>query len=163
MGVALLVLAAETSPLRLDAGASFLASDMLKACCALPSLDRGGGRERGVLHGRPRLAVRLRGGAEHQDRPQHGADEHVNDDMDINAAVIVDGTAMVAEVGEQIFRMILAVTSGEETKSESMAHGEEAFVPWHIGRVLKSADAVGGATDAGQFRRARDRHVWCVG
>src|SRR5450631_133398 len=36
---ALLVLAAETSPLRLDARASFPASDMLNVCCAPPSHD----------------------------------------------------------------------------------------------------------------------------
>ena len=31
---------------------------------------------------------------------------------------------------------ILAVASGEETKSESMDYGEEEFVPWHIGTVM---------------------------
>jgi altronate hydrolase len=62
--------------------------------------------------------------------------EHMNDDMDINAGRIVDGTATVEDVGEEIFRAILAVASGEETKSESMDYGEEEFVPWHIGTVM---------------------------
>jgi altronate hydrolase len=62
--------------------------------------------------------------------------EHMNDDMDINAGSIVDGTASVEEVGERIFRTILAVASGEETKSESMDYGEDEFVPWHIGTVM---------------------------
>jgi altronate hydrolase len=62
--------------------------------------------------------------------------EHMNDDMDINAGSIVDGTASVEEVGKGIFRTILSVASGEETKSESMDYGEEEFVPWHIGTVM---------------------------
>jgi hypothetical protein len=62
--------------------------------------------------------------------------EHMNDDMDINAGAIVDGTATVADVGEQVFRTILAVASGQETKSESMDYGEQEFVPGHIGTVM---------------------------
>jgi altronate hydrolase len=62
--------------------------------------------------------------------------EHMNDDMDINAGRIVDGTETVEDVGAEIFRTILAVASGEETKSESMDYGEEEFVPWHIGTVM---------------------------
>ena len=62
--------------------------------------------------------------------------EHMNDDMDVNAGRIVDGTASVEDVGAEIFRTILAVASGEETKSESMDYGEEEFVPWHIGTVM---------------------------
>jgi altronate hydrolase len=62
--------------------------------------------------------------------------DHMNDDMDINAGRIVDGTASVEDVGADIFRTILSVASGEETKSESMDYGEEEFVPWHIGTVM---------------------------
>jgi altronate hydrolase len=62
--------------------------------------------------------------------------EHMNDDMDINAGSIVDGTASVEDVGKKIFRTILSVASGQETKSESMDYGEEEFVPWHIGTVM---------------------------
>jgi altronate hydrolase len=62
--------------------------------------------------------------------------EHMADDMDINAGGIVDGTTTVEELGEQIFQRVLAVASGEPTKSELIGYGEEEFVPWHIGTVM---------------------------
>src|SRR5207249_5678788 len=48
---------------------------------------------------------------------------HMIDDMDIDAGVILDGTP-VETVGRQIFEMILAVASGQETKSELNGVGE---------------------------------------
>ena len=57
------------------------------------------------------------------------------DDMDLNAGVILEG-ASVAEVGRQIFEMILEVASGRKTKSELHGVGEEEFVPWSIGPTL---------------------------
>ena len=62
--------------------------------------------------------------------------EHMNDDMDINAGKILDGKATVAEVGQEIFDKILAVASGEKTKSELAGVGEEEFAPWAIGPTL---------------------------
>ncbi len=56
-------------------------------------------------------------------------------DMDINAGVILDGVA-VEVVGRQIFAKILAVASGETTKSEVHGVGEEEFAPWQIGPTL---------------------------
>ncbi len=61
--------------------------------------------------------------------------EHMIDDMDINAGVILDGTP-VEEVGGQIFEEILAVASGKKTKSERNGVGEEEFAPWSIGPTL---------------------------
>ncbi len=61
--------------------------------------------------------------------------EHMIDDMDINAGVILDGTP-VEEVGRQIFEEILAVASGKKTKSELSGVGEEEFAPWSIGPTL---------------------------
>jgi altronate hydrolase len=60
---------------------------------------------------------------------------HMIGDMDIDAGVILDGTP-VEEVGRQIFEMILAVASGEKTKSELNGVGEEEFAPWSIGPTL---------------------------
>ncbi len=57
------------------------------------------------------------------------------DDMDINCGEIVDGTLTVAEMGEQIFRHILRVASGERTRSEELGLGDHEFVPWHLGIV----------------------------
>jgi altronate hydrolase len=61
--------------------------------------------------------------------------EHMINDMDINAGVILDGTP-VEEVGKQIFEEILAVASGKRTKSELSGVGEEEFAPWSIGPTL---------------------------
>lgn len=57
------------------------------------------------------------------------------DDMDINCGRIVDGTATVAEVGEEILARILAVASGELTSSEELGIGADEFVPWQMGTV----------------------------
>jgi altronate hydrolase len=62
--------------------------------------------------------------------------EHMAEDMDINAGEIADGTAAIAGVGEEILARILAVASGEPTKSEQLGYGEPEFVPWHIGTVM---------------------------
>ena len=61
--------------------------------------------------------------------------EHMIDDMDINAGRILDG-ASVEEVGEEIFEKIIAVASGEQTKSEAQGIGDEEFCPWTIGPIL---------------------------
>ncbi len=61
--------------------------------------------------------------------------EHMIDDMDINAGKILDGVP-VEEVGREIFEKILAVASGEKTKSELQGVGEEEFAPWSIGPTL---------------------------
>ena len=61
--------------------------------------------------------------------------EHMLDDMDINAGVILDGVP-VEEVGRQIFEEILAVAGGKKTKSEIGGVGEEEFAPWSIGPTL---------------------------
>src|SRR4051794_5184329 len=57
------------------------------------------------------------------------------DDMDINCGDILDGVP-VAQKGEEIFRKVLAVASGEPTKSEDLGYGDAEFVPWQIGAVM---------------------------
>jgi altronate hydrolase len=61
--------------------------------------------------------------------------EHMRDDMDVNAGVILQGTP-VETVGQQIFEEILAVAGGKKTKSEINGVGEEEFAPWSIGPTL---------------------------
>jgi altronate hydrolase len=58
------------------------------------------------------------------------------DDMDINCGEILDGGANVEEMGERIFRLILATASGQRTKSELLGYGEDEFAPWHLGATL---------------------------
>jgi altronate hydrolase len=55
------------------------------------------------------------------------------EDMDINAGTILDGTETVQQVGMRIFEKIIAVASGEKTKSELAGLGDEEFAPWQIG------------------------------
>jgi altronate hydrolase len=59
--------------------------------------------------------------------------ERMTGDMDINCGNVIDGTATLEEMGEVIFRMMLAVASGEKSKSEALGVGEDEFVPWPIG------------------------------
>ncbi|MDB5307069.1 MAG: garD [Gemmataceae bacterium] len=61
--------------------------------------------------------------------------QHMIGDMDIDAGKILSG-APVEEVGREIFEKILAVASGERTKSEINGVGEEEFAPWSIGPTL---------------------------
>ena len=63
----------------------------------------------------------------------------MKDDIDINAGTILDGTESVAQVGQRIFERLLAVASGEKTKSEVAGMGDEEFAPWILGpHLLKS-------------------------
>jgi arabinonate dehydratase len=57
------------------------------------------------------------------------------DDMDIDCGEILDGVS-VADKGEEIFHRVLAVASGERTKSEELGYGDLEFVPWQIGAVM---------------------------
>jgi altronate hydrolase len=61
--------------------------------------------------------------------------EHMKDDMDVNAGVILEG-APVEEVGRRIFEEVLAVAGGKKTRSELAGVGEEEFAPWSIGPTL---------------------------
>lgn len=61
--------------------------------------------------------------------------ERMTDDMDINCGRIVDGTATLTEVGDEIFERIIAVASGERTASEELDLGQDEFIPWQLGTV----------------------------
>ncbi|MBT4889074.1 MAG: altronate dehydratase [Rhodospirillales bacterium] len=62
--------------------------------------------------------------------------ERMQDDMDINCGVIVDGTATTEETGAQIFQMILETASGNMSLSEKHGIGDLEFCPWQIGAVM---------------------------
>jgi altronate dehydratase len=49
---------------------------------------------------------------------------------------IVNGLESVDEVGERIFRLMLATASGAATKSELHGYGQNEFVPWQLGAVM---------------------------
>lgn len=62
--------------------------------------------------------------------------ERMNEDMDLNAGTILDGTETVQEVGTRIFETLLQIASGQKTKSEAQGLGDEEFAPWVIGPTL---------------------------
>ncbi len=57
------------------------------------------------------------------------------EDMDINCGDVVDGVS-IADKGREIFDKILAVASGERTKSELLGYGDAEFTPWQIGATM---------------------------
>jgi altronate dehydratase len=59
--------------------------------------------------------------------------QHMEEDMDINAGTILEGTETVEQVGRRIFDKIIAVAGGERTKSELAGIGDEEFAPWQLG------------------------------
>ena len=59
---------------------------------------------------------------------------HMSEDMDINAGVILDAEVTLEEVGAKIFDLIIAVANGEEAASEFLGHGEFALT--RIGSTL---------------------------
>jgi altronate hydrolase len=58
------------------------------------------------------------------------------EDMDINCGAITDGEYSVAEMGQQIFDLVVATASGRRTASEELGFGDEEFVPWQLGAVM---------------------------
>jgi altronate dehydratase len=59
----------------------------------------------------------------------------MRNDMDVDAGTIMAGTP-VEVVGREIFELMLAVASGETTRSERHGIGEEEFNPWILGATL---------------------------
>lgn len=59
----------------------------------------------------------------------------LEEDMDINCGLVLDGELTVPQMGERIFQHILRAASGEPTKSELLGLGDNEFVPWHLGIV----------------------------
>ncbi len=57
----------------------------------------------------------------------------MEEDMDINAGTILEGKESIEQVGHRIFEKIIAVASGEKTKSEITGIGDEEFAPWQLG------------------------------
>ena len=59
----------------------------------------------------------------------------MDEDMDIDASPVLAGVSM-AEMGERILARMLAVASGEPSKSEALGIGDNEFVPWQVGAYL---------------------------
>ncbi|WER48563.1 altronate dehydratase family protein [Cupriavidus sp. WKF15] len=59
----------------------------------------------------------------------------LQEDMDINCGLVVDGVLTIEQMGQRIFEHILQAASGLPTKSELLGLGDNEFVPWHLGIV----------------------------
>ena len=57
-------------------------------------------------------------------------------DMDINAGTIMDNEKSLEEVGDEIFKKIISVASGEKSKSEINGYGDDEFNPWIINPTI---------------------------
>ena len=60
----------------------------------------------------------------------------MEEDMDVNCGVILDGEVTLEQMGQQIFELFLEVASGRRTKSEELGLGNHEFTPWQIGAVM---------------------------
>ncbi|NDR58488.1 UxaA family hydrolase [Aliiruegeria sabulilitoris] len=58
------------------------------------------------------------------------------DDMDINCGDVLSQGVSLADKGAEILEMILAVASGQKSKSEALGLGDNEFVPWQVGAVM---------------------------
>lgn len=61
--------------------------------------------------------------------------ERMSDDMDVNAGRVLSG-ASLDEVAAELFELMIAVASGQPSKSEAQGVGEAEFNPWSIGGTL---------------------------
>ncbi|MGB1011850.1 MAG: UxaA family hydrolase [Thiolinea sp.] len=62
--------------------------------------------------------------------------EAMTDDMDINCGEVLTAGVSIEAMGERIFQLILAVASGQPSKSEALGFGDNEFNPWLIGAVM---------------------------
>ena len=60
----------------------------------------------------------------------------MSEDMDINCGTVLDDARSFEDAGREIFELVLAVASGQRTKSEDLGFGNEEFTPWQLGAVL---------------------------
>lgn len=60
---------------------------------------------------------------------------HMIDDMDFNAGQVLEGMSM-DEAGAELLDMMIAVASGQPSKSEAQGVGESEFNPWNLGGTL---------------------------
>ena len=58
------------------------------------------------------------------------------DDMDINCGDVLGAGVSLADKGAAILDLVLAVASGQATKSEDLGLGDNEFVPWQVGAVM---------------------------
>jgi altronate dehydratase len=61
--------------------------------------------------------------------------QRMTDDMDVNAGRVLEGSDMGQAAGE-LLDLVIAVASGQPSKSEAQGVGEAEFIPWGLGGTL---------------------------
>lgn len=61
--------------------------------------------------------------------------QRMPDDMDVNAGRVLEG-ATLAEAAAELLELVIAVASGQPSKSEAQGVGETEFVPWYLGGTV---------------------------
>ena len=61
--------------------------------------------------------------------------ERMPEDMDLNAGKVLEGTPL-EQVAEELLEKVIAVASGQPSKSEAQGVGEAEFVPWYLGGTV---------------------------
>jgi altronate hydrolase len=59
----------------------------------------------------------------------------MTDDMDVNAGRVLEGADM-RQAADELLDMVIAVASGQPSKSEAQGVGEAEFIPWGLGGTL---------------------------
>ena len=59
----------------------------------------------------------------------------MQDDMDLNAGRVLDGESMQV-IAQELLDLVVAVASGQPSKSEAQGIGEAEFCPWGMGGIL---------------------------
>ena len=59
----------------------------------------------------------------------------MEEDIDLDCGDVLDGVPIETK-GAEIFERVLAVASGERSKSELLGYGDNEFVPWQVGAVM---------------------------
>lgn len=62
--------------------------------------------------------------------------DRMRNDMDVNAGDMISDGVSLEQKGEEIYRMLIEVASGTQTKSEMQGLGDYEFVPWQIGATM---------------------------
>ncbi|PKU21470.1 UxaA family hydrolase [Telmatospirillum siberiense] len=58
------------------------------------------------------------------------------EDMDLNCGGVMEGTDSIESLGEELFRLMLRVASGDASKSERFGYGDTEFAPWSVGAIM---------------------------
>ncbi len=61
--------------------------------------------------------------------------ERMADDMDLNAGQVLEGVDM-GQVAAELLDLVVAVASGQPSRSESLNVGEAEFIPWNVEGTL---------------------------